>query len=371
MTERSDAERGAELLSMVLADPSDDEARLVYADWLLGHHDPRGTLIQLQCRLEAMREDDPDRMGLSLRVRKLVAERGEAIAGSVSKCAASYVFSRGLVREVTMNAASFVKHGARILAEHPIESLRLKPIDGPALDLLACAPALGRVRELVLEGPVTGPRAVPLSLAPFARAARLDALRSLVIRRILLDPDDAAETLASVGAPALASIEIDTCRIMPRSITALASRERPLPIERLALSGSAEPTGDEVERFARALGSDPTFARLAEVRLWDFRAVAWPFAPWLEGPNAASLRSLAIGPGFDGDALARAVVAPEAKTDRLRQLDLEETSLGRGGLDALLAVRTADRFVDLRVPVWLRGPVSAAEAEARRTKPSP
>src|SRR5690606_10001290 len=42
------ASRSAELLAAVHADPDDDAPRLVYADWLSGHGDPRGEFITLQ-----------------------------------------------------------------------------------------------------------------------------------------------------------------------------------------------------------------------------------------------------------------------------------------------------------------------------------
>jgi uncharacterized protein (TIGR02996 family) len=46
---RSD-HRGDALLAAIYANPDDDDARLVYADWLLEHDDPRGDFINLQFR---------------------------------------------------------------------------------------------------------------------------------------------------------------------------------------------------------------------------------------------------------------------------------------------------------------------------------
>lgn len=46
-----DSER--ELLALIHAAPDDDGPRLVYADWLLDHGDPRGELIAMQCELRA------------------------------------------------------------------------------------------------------------------------------------------------------------------------------------------------------------------------------------------------------------------------------------------------------------------------------
>jgi uncharacterized protein (TIGR02996 family) len=54
---------GPELRALLAAchrEPNDDTPRLVLADWLQEHDDPRGELIRLQVRLAAMPADDPE-----------------------------------------------------------------------------------------------------------------------------------------------------------------------------------------------------------------------------------------------------------------------------------------------------------------------
>ena|GEM_PF-2564964 len=54
---------GPELRALLAAchrDPDDDTPRLVLADWLQEHDDPRGELMRLQCRLAAMPAGDPE-----------------------------------------------------------------------------------------------------------------------------------------------------------------------------------------------------------------------------------------------------------------------------------------------------------------------
>jgi uncharacterized protein (TIGR02996 family) len=48
------------LLASCHADPDDDTPRLVLADWLDEHDDPRGELVRLQCRLAALPAGHPD-----------------------------------------------------------------------------------------------------------------------------------------------------------------------------------------------------------------------------------------------------------------------------------------------------------------------
>ena len=60
------------LLQMILEEPDDDAPRLVYADWLEEHGDPRGEFIQVQCALAGMSENDDRRWGLEVRELRLV-----------------------------------------------------------------------------------------------------------------------------------------------------------------------------------------------------------------------------------------------------------------------------------------------------------
>ncbi|MDQ3299533.1 MAG: TIGR02996 domain-containing protein, partial [Myxococcota bacterium] len=63
----------AHLLAEILADPARDAARLVYADHLIEHGDPRGELVHVQCKLENLPWDDPARRPLERQVSDLLA----------------------------------------------------------------------------------------------------------------------------------------------------------------------------------------------------------------------------------------------------------------------------------------------------------
>ena len=51
----------------ILAHPDDDAPRLIYADWLDEHNDPRGEFIRTQCALAQLSEEDPRRWPLKQR----------------------------------------------------------------------------------------------------------------------------------------------------------------------------------------------------------------------------------------------------------------------------------------------------------------
>src|SRR5437879_10706296 len=65
------------LLLAILNSPDDQTLRLVYADWLEEHGDPRAELIRLECQLTAMTEDDPARQHLQARESGLVKQYGK------------------------------------------------------------------------------------------------------------------------------------------------------------------------------------------------------------------------------------------------------------------------------------------------------
>lgn len=63
------------LLAAVLAEPMDDRPRLVYADWLIEQHEPRGEFIHVQCELAKLgREESARERELRAREREILAE---------------------------------------------------------------------------------------------------------------------------------------------------------------------------------------------------------------------------------------------------------------------------------------------------------
>lgn len=66
------------LLAAVYERREDDAPRLVYADWLTDHGDPRGEFVQIQCRLARMSDDDPTRPALQHREQELLTRHEQA-----------------------------------------------------------------------------------------------------------------------------------------------------------------------------------------------------------------------------------------------------------------------------------------------------
>jgi uncharacterized protein (TIGR02996 family) len=59
------------LLAAIKESPADDAPRLVYADWLEEHGEPRGEFLRLQCAPARLERGDPARAPLAERERQL------------------------------------------------------------------------------------------------------------------------------------------------------------------------------------------------------------------------------------------------------------------------------------------------------------
>src|SRR6516165_5845774 len=58
----------------ILAHPDDDAPRLIYADWLEEHNNPRGEFIRVQCALARLDDEDPRRWPLEQREGELLQQ---------------------------------------------------------------------------------------------------------------------------------------------------------------------------------------------------------------------------------------------------------------------------------------------------------
>jgi uncharacterized protein (TIGR02996 family) len=64
------------LLQDIKANPDEDGPRLILADYLEEHGEPRGEFIRLQCQLASLETDDPDRETLASRAWEIADRPG-------------------------------------------------------------------------------------------------------------------------------------------------------------------------------------------------------------------------------------------------------------------------------------------------------
>ena len=94
-SESGSDDEGARLLAEVWADPDADAPRLVYADWLLQHGDPRGEVIVLQVQGNDER-----------RARQLIKKYGRSMLGVLAPVVYQPTFERGFVSDCTVEIHS-------------------------------------------------------------------------------------------------------------------------------------------------------------------------------------------------------------------------------------------------------------------------
>jgi uncharacterized protein (TIGR02996 family) len=136
-------------LRAVLADPDDDEPRLVYADWLEERDDPRGEFIRLQCILARLAGSDPIRAALAARERQLLRRHGHKWAGACRGFV--HGFERGFVELVRADARTFLDRAELVFRAAPVRRVKLDRAVGLARRLATC-PALARLLTLDLSG---------------------------------------------------------------------------------------------------------------------------------------------------------------------------------------------------------------------------
>src|SRR6516162_6088198 len=100
-------------LHEILAHPDDDAPRLIYADWLDEHNDPRGEFIRIQCALAQLSDEDPHRWPLEQREQELLREH-EAKWLPKDMGQAQCIFRRGFVEEIELFAQDFLTVAERL-----------------------------------------------------------------------------------------------------------------------------------------------------------------------------------------------------------------------------------------------------------------
>ncbi len=154
----------AALLEAICAAPDRDEPRLVYADWLEEHEDPRGELIQLQVAQARLRPRSAQFAKLQRRIDALWAGGWSGWTPKVPTVApgqfCQWSFTRGFASAVHTVPSAFIDAmdgffaAAPLLDEVRLDCGRLGPLALGTmgwLERLFAAPAFKRVKTLRLE----------------------------------------------------------------------------------------------------------------------------------------------------------------------------------------------------------------------------
>lgn len=137
-------------LREVIANPDDDQARLIYADYLEERGDPRGEFIRVQCELARCGLLSPLYEDLRLRAEELLEEHGEQWAEEVEQKVVKAEFERGFISTVTVLGRRLAARGETLFHTAPIEWVRMNRVGG-AGEKMAASPALSHIRRLDLS----------------------------------------------------------------------------------------------------------------------------------------------------------------------------------------------------------------------------
>jgi uncharacterized protein (TIGR02996 family) len=184
-------------LHEILAHPDDDAPRLIYADWLDEHNDPRGEFIRIQCALAQLSDEDPHRWPLEQREQELLREH-EAKWLPKDMGQAQCIFRRGFVEEIELFAQDFLTVAERLFEQTPLQHLCLRgPINGAEMrrsregmgsrEVLR-SPLLSFLRGLSLAFPLGAENLRDLNESPYlANLTDLKVIASGLLEDVSID----------------------------------------------------------------------------------------------------------------------------------------------------------------------------------------
>ena len=330
-----------DLMRRVRADPDDDDARLILADWWDECGDPRGRFVRVQLALARIGEFDPRKPLLEREERRLLARHERAWSRPFDGLATGLSFRGGLIDGVKMTARQFVRHAERIFEIAPIRKLDLLDagshaaavFDSPLLaklrglslfaqhlgpgelwDRIVACPDLTHLQSLELgRNNLTDAAVVSLTRAPF-----FPSLVELSLRDNPLG-DDGTTAVGERGAM-LESLDLSHTSVTIRGATA-----GPPSLRSLNLTGNSA--------IGRVAHAQPQLLDIHEVNLSSCGITATSLERLLDD-RERPIRSLSLNDNRLGSEGARRLAESRAIAN-LRSLDLRRNEIADPGAIAL------------------------------------
>src|SRR3954451_6868321 len=139
----------AAFLDRVCADPDDDAPRLIFADWLDEHGDPRGGFIRVQVALARLAPGDRRRYTLVDREAALLARYHAPWSDRLRGVAGWTEFRRGFVETVNIDGRTFLRRAADLFRLAPVRHVRFLDV-GSSLDRVLASPQLAHLSALTI-----------------------------------------------------------------------------------------------------------------------------------------------------------------------------------------------------------------------------
>jgi uncharacterized protein (TIGR02996 family) len=219
---------GDALLAAILADPEDDTARLVYADWLQEHGEAdRAAFIRAQiehARAEPFGTQARAAEELAHNLLNKKADNWKAWTDTVRNQVLGLRFERGFVTHVDAEPGAFLGVAGEIFAEHPVRSLRLVPHSNPEYRAdLAPVFDLACLRQLKRLAFAPETEFLYDDYEALEGSQYLAGLTDLAIPGCPIFPKRLEDVIRSENFPALAGLDIaDSSHLGPSVASALA-----------------------------------------------------------------------------------------------------------------------------------------------------
>jgi uncharacterized protein (TIGR02996 family) len=218
-------------IQAIREDPDDDGPRLIFADWLEEHGDPRGEFIRVQCELARLPQNDPKKDELWKRERRLLQMHEREWLRELRGMLKGWRFQRGFVDDVSMGVKQFLANAEVLFRKAPVQHLRLHGADR--------------------------------SLPAFAASPRLVNLASLEMNWKRIGNVGAAALFASPHFTRLRTLELSFNQIGDVGLQALPTAPALKQLRKLELQKNQ--IGDA---GVAALANSPALAELTELGLW-------------------------------------------------------------------------------------------------------
>ncbi|MGZ3451413.1 MAG: TIGR02996 domain-containing protein [Polyangiales bacterium] len=329
----------SDFLRAIVAAPDDDGPRLVYADWLMDRGDPRGELIQLQCKIARLASgdedaDDTSTRRLKLRVAKLLKTHGDAWKSPLAALVpmpTAITFRRGFVESLSTTARQLVEWGPALLEAAPVlrELHVTSSEDAPAF---VGTPAIAR---LAILGATNVDEAV---LEALAGSAAVEGVKELYLSGQAIGGDGLAPLISSVHLLRLRTLGVG-CDRAPSALARASWSLEFLRIQNLP--------PDQGPLVAEAIASSPSLASVAKLDLHRIHLGAEGLAALAAEPRPR-LEELDVGhSGIGPNELA--LLLDEARFPRLRILNVRGNRLGPEGAELVARSEGARRLRKLNI----------------------
>ncbi len=295
-----DAVTELELLEAIEESPDDDSSRLVLGDLLARRGDPRGELIQVQCRLAQNRDDRKIRAA----ERKLLEghhktwERSVLDVASTPALASQVTFERGFADAITIEADALRRFDAVVRVAPLVTEVHVR---GELGSNTWISPLLRRLRTLDVQVPTLGAPAV----GDLARCRYLTGVRSLGLT--------SGHVVAAHDDPELRAVGIEALATSPHlaGVTTLALRQYELSADNLA-----------------TLLGDRALWHLSELVLIGAALGPAEITALVAAPRAGQLQTLRLDPLDDA---ARTILLASPELRGVTLLDESQQMIRPGG----------------------------------------